>query len=86
MENQIFELIVNTGGLALVLAILFFYSLTSFKQHSKERTELRKELNQLQEDYHEFKDSMIERLLESQDKFSEALNFFASVLDKKLKV
>lgn len=85
MDNQIFELITNTGGLALVLAILFFYSLTSFKQHSKERTELRKELNDLQTDYHQFKDKMIERLLESQDKFSEALRFFASVMDKKIR-
>ena len=85
MDSEIFDMITNTGGLALVLAILFFYSLTSFKQHSKERRELRKELHELQTDYHDFKDKMIERLLESQDKFSEALRFFASVLDKKIR-
>ena len=84
METKIFELIFNTGGMALVLAILFFYSLTSYKQSSRERTELRKELNELQTDYHNFKDNMIERLLDSQDKFSEALSFFSAVLDKKI--
>jgi hypothetical protein len=46
METKIFELIVNSGGLALVLAILFYYSLTSFRYNKVERNELRKELKE----------------------------------------
>jgi predicted nuclease with TOPRIM domain len=77
METKIFELIVNSGGLALVLAILFYYSLTSFRYNKVERNELRKELKELQDDYHEFKNSVIEKLLESQEKFSETVRFLA---------
>jgi predicted nuclease with TOPRIM domain len=77
METKLFELIVNSGGLALVLAILFYYSLTSFRYNKVERNELRKELKELQDDYHEFKNSVIEKLLESQEKFSETVRFLA---------
>jgi SMC interacting uncharacterized protein involved in chromosome segregation len=63
--------------LALVLAILFYYSLTSFRYNKVERNELRKELKELQVDYHEFKNSVIEKLLESQEKFSETVRFLA---------
>ncbi len=77
METKIFDLIINSGGLALVLAILFYYSLTSFRYNKVERNQLRKELKELQDDYHDFKDSVIERLLESQDKFSETVKFLA---------
>jgi predicted metal-binding transcription factor (methanogenesis marker protein 9) len=38
---------------------------------------LRKELKELQDDYHEFKNSVIEKLLESQEKFSETVRFLA---------
>jgi hypothetical protein len=61
MEAEIFKLIINSGGLALVIAILFYYSLTSFKQHKVERNQLREELKELQDDYHEFKDNVIEK-------------------------
>jgi len=77
METKIFDLIINSGGLALVLAILFYYSLTSFRYNKVERNELRKELKELQDDYHEFKNSVIEKLLESQEKFSETVRFLA---------
>jgi predicted nuclease with TOPRIM domain len=77
METEIFNLIINSGGLALVLAILFYYSLTSFRYNKVERNELRKELKELQVDYHEFKNSVIEKLLESQEKFSETVRFLA---------
>jgi len=77
METEIFKLIINSGGLALVLAILFYYSLTSFRYNKVERNELRKELKELQDDYHEFKNSVIEKLLESQEKFSETVRFLA---------
>jgi predicted nuclease with TOPRIM domain len=77
METKLFELIINSGGLALVLAILFYYSLTSFRYNKVERNELRKELKELQDDYHEFKNSVIEKLLESQEKFSETVRFLA---------
>jgi hypothetical protein len=61
METKIFELIVNPGGLALLLAILFYYSLTSFCYNKVERNELRKELKELQDDYHNVKNSVTER-------------------------
>jgi predicted nuclease with TOPRIM domain len=78
METEIFNLIINSGGLALVLAILILLlSLTSFRYNKVERNELRKELKELQDDYHEFKNSVIEKLLESQEKFSETVRFLA---------
>lgn len=83
METKIFELILNSGGLALVIALLFYYSLTSFKQHSEERIKLRAELKELQDDYHEFKNSVIEKLLESQEKFSETVRFLAEKIETK---
>jgi predicted nuclease with TOPRIM domain len=83
MEAEIFKLIINSGGLALVIAILFYYSLTSFKQHKVERNQLREELKELQDDYHEFKDNVIERLLESQNKFSETVRFLADKIEAK---
>jgi hypothetical protein len=83
METKIFELILNSGALALVIALLFYYSLTSFKQHSKERIMLRAELKELQDDYLDFKDSVIEKLLESQEKFSETVRFLAEKIETK---
>ncbi|MFN8258134.1 MAG: hypothetical protein U0W24_20765 [Bacteroidales bacterium] len=85
MDAKIFELIANTGGMALVFSILFFYSLNSFKQHSRERVELRKELTDLQTDYHGFKNQMIERMFDSQEKVTEVLSQFKAVLEKNLK-
>ncbi len=85
MDAQIFEIITNTGGLALVLSILFFYSLNSFRQHSKERVELRRELSRLQADYHIFKTEMIERMFDSQEKITEVLTQFKTVLEKSLR-
>ncbi len=81
MEAEIFKLILNSGGLALVIAILFYYSLSSFKQHRVERNQLRKELKELQDDYHDFKDNIIEKLLESQEKFSETVRFLADKIE-----
>jgi hypothetical protein len=85
METKIFEMLTNAGGLALVLSILFFYSLNSFRQHSRERIELRKELSDLQADYHEFKNQMIERMFETQERITEVLIQFKTVLEKTLK-
>ena len=85
MDAYIFELIANAGGLALVLSILFFYSLNSFRQHSRERTELRKELSNLQADYHGFKNQMLERMFESQEKIADVLRQFKAVLERSLR-
>ena len=85
MDSKIFELILNTGGLALVLSILFFYSLNSFRQHTKERIELRRELSRLQSDYHIFKNDMIERMFESQEKLTEVLTQFKIMLEKGIR-
>ncbi len=85
METEIFKLITNAGGLSLVLAVLFFYSLNSFRQHSNERIELRKELSTLQADFHEFKNQMIERMFESQEKITDVLTQFKAVLEKNLR-
>jgi SMC interacting uncharacterized protein involved in chromosome segregation len=85
MDTQIMEQIVNTGGMALVLSILFFYSLNSFRQHTKERIELRRELARLQADYHAFKNDMIERMFESQEKITDALTQFKNVMEKIVK-
>ncbi len=82
MDAKIFELLINTGGLALVLSILFFYSLNSFRQHTKERIELRRELARLQADYHTFKNDMIERMFESQDKITDVLTQFKTLMEK----
>jgi len=86
MDAKIFELIVNTGGMALVLSILFFYSLNSFRQHSRERIELRRELAKLQADYHNFKNEMIERMFDSQEKITDVLSQFKELLDKKIRI
>jgi len=86
MDAKIFELIVNTGGMALVLSILFFYSLNSFRQHTKERIELRRELARLQADYHSFKNEMIERMFDSQEKITDVLSQFKELLDKKIRI
>jgi len=83
MDAKIFELILNAGGFALVLSVLFFYSLNSFRQHTKERIELRRELARLQADYHEFKNDMIERMFESQEKITDVLIQFKSIIEKK---
>ena len=85
MDTKIFEIITNTGGLALVLSILFFYSLNSFRQHTRERIELRRELSRLQADYHVFKNEMIERMFDSQEKLTEVLTQFKIVLEKNLR-
>jgi hypothetical protein len=85
MDAKIFELITNTGGMALVLAVLFFYSLNSFRQHSRERIELRKELTELQADYHGFKNQMLERMFDSQEKITDVLAQFKEVLEKNLR-
>jgi hypothetical protein len=85
MDAKILEMIANTGGMALVLSILFFYSLNSFRQHSRERIELRKELSDLQADYHDFKTKMIERMFETQEKITDVLTQFKNVLEKNLK-
>lgn len=85
MDAQIFEMLLNTGGMALVLSILFFYSLNSFRQHSRERIELRRELARLQADYHEFKNDMIERMFDSQEKITDVLVEFKNVLQERNK-
>jgi SMC interacting uncharacterized protein involved in chromosome segregation len=85
MDAQIMEQIVNTGGMTLVLSILFFYSLNSFRQHTKERIELRRELARLQADYHAFKNDMIERMFESQEKITDALTQFKNLMEKILR-
>jgi hypothetical protein len=63
MEKSIFELIMNAGGLALALAILFYYSYKSFNLSSSERKELKTELSALQKDFHNFKNQMIDKLV-----------------------
>lgn len=85
MDALIFEQILNTGGIALVLSVLFFYSLNSFRQHSKERIELRRELARLQADYHAFKNEMIERMFDSQEKITDVLSQFKELLEKKIR-
>gem|GEM_PF-4666367 len=77
MENQIFQLIINSGGLALSLAILFYYSINSYKQHSKERQELETDIDKLQEDFHDFKNDTIEKLFEIQTITNNILSEFS---------
>lgn len=82
METEIFKLIVNSGGLAIALAILFFYSFNSFRQHTRERIEMRKEISNLQTEFHEFKNEMIEQLFVIQEKTNEVMTKFCAQLEK----
>jgi peroxiredoxin family protein len=84
METEIFKLIINSGGLAIALAILFFYSFNSFRQLSKERSEMREELGSLQTEFHTFKNNMIKQLFEMQEKTNDTLTKFCNFLEKKM--
>jgi len=63
MEDSIFKLILDGAGLALALAILFYYSYNSFKVSRAEKLELRIELRNLQTDFHSFKNDVIKKLM-----------------------
>lgn len=63
MEMEIIKLIANAGAFAIVIAILFYYSVYSFKSSKSEKVQLRSDLTQLQKEFHEFKNQMIEKLI-----------------------
>jgi len=63
MELKILELITNAGAFTVVLAILFYYSVFSFKSFRTEKEQLRTDLTSLQKEFHEFKNVMIDKLV-----------------------
>jgi len=82
METKIFELLLNGTGLAIALSILFYYSLNSFKTWKLEREELRKELHELQNNFHLFKNEMIKELFQITDKSTACIEKFSVFLEK----
>ena len=85
MESKIFELILNSGALALTLAILFYYSATSYKASRAERNDLKTELKQLQLEFHKFKDFVINDLKIALLDNSDTLKHLSEKFDTKLK-
>ena len=77
METQIFESIINSGGLALALAILFYYSVSMFKSTAKEHAELKTSIIKLQNDISGFKDETIKRLYDLQVETNQVLDKIA---------
>lgn len=63
MENTVISQILEGGGMALALLLLFFYSVSSYKVSMAERNALRVELRDLQTQFHEFKDRIIDNFL-----------------------
>lgn len=76
METQIFETIINSGGPALALAILF-YSVSMFKSTAKEHSELKTSIVKLQNDISGFKDETIKRLYDLQVETNQVLDKIA---------
>jgi hypothetical protein len=85
MEAEIFKLLLNAGGLTIALAILFYYSVTSFKNSRAERNELKTELKQLQLEFHKFKDYVINDLKNALNENSDSLRHLTEKIETKLK-
>ena len=85
MESEIFKIIFNSGSLALVLAILFYYSLTAFKSERSERLELKSDLKSLQIEFHKFKDSVINEFKSALIDNSDNLKHLQEKIDNRLK-
>jgi hypothetical protein len=85
MDSKILELILNSGGLALSLALLFFYSLNTFKANSTEKNEMKTDLKTLQSEFHKFKSDVIEKLIFTLDKNSDVLQHLREEIQSKLK-
>lgn len=85
MEKTIFEMIINTGGLALVIAILFYYSLKSYQSNLTERLQQRKELSDLQSQFHSFKNDIIEKLIELSTETKLSVDKLSDSIEKNLK-
>jgi hypothetical protein len=82
MEKSIFELIVNTGGIALALAILFYYSVKSFANSIKDRNELKSELSDLQKQFRDFQKDTISKLIEIHDDSLKSINELSMRMSK----
>jgi hypothetical protein len=74
MEKSIFEIILDTGGLAIALAILFYYSVKSFAASAKERTDLKAELSDLQKQFRDFQKDTISKLIEIHEDSLKSIN------------
>lgn len=63
MEIQIVELIAKSGAYTIIIAILFYYAVYSFKTFNSDKAALRNDLTVLQKEFHDFKNHMIDKLV-----------------------
>ena len=85
METAIFEMIINTSGVALALALLFYFSIKTFQIILTDRTNMQSEIKNLQTEFHSFKNQVIEKFITTMLENTDSLNHLRDELEKKFK-
>jgi|JFJP01.1.fsa_nt_gi hypothetical protein len=85
METAIFEMIINTSGVALALSLLFYFSIKTFQIILVDRNSMQTELKVLQNEFHSFKNQVIEKFINTMLENTDTLNHLRDELEKKIK-
>jgi len=85
METAIFELIINTSGVALALALLFYFSIKTFQIILTDRNDMKTELKVLQSEFHSFKNQVIEKFILTMSENTDTMNHLRDEIIKNFK-